>query len=75
VTSFSHFELLYNIAVCYISFVIASELQTLVMVQIAVHFMMDLRLALCCQLKIAFSALTLLVRQQEGHPACKQESP
>jgi len=28
----------------------------------------------CCILQTAFSALTLLVGQQEGHPACKKLS-
>jgi len=28
----------------------------------------------CCVLCCAFSALTLLVGQQEGHPACKKLS-
>jgi len=27
----------------------------------------------CCNVQFAFSALTLLVRQQEEHPACKTE--
>jgi len=29
---------------------------------------------LIIKLKVAFSALTLLVGQQEGHPACKKQS-
>jgi len=31
-------------------------------------------MSLSCYLGVAFSALTLLVGQQEGHPACKKLS-
>jgi len=29
---------------------------------------------MCCDTVLPFSALTLLVGQQEGHPACKKRS-
>ena len=35
---------------------------------------MLLNILACCELIIAFSALTLLVGRQEGHPACKKLS-
>jgi len=36
--------------------------------------MTDYFIIFCACLSVAFSALTLLVGRQEGHPACKKQS-